>query len=135
MDNQQAEEGIYDASQDNNLQILDIRYELREELSKAVKEFYFKKGCDLSIKSSRKDMYVTIGCDRGGPYRDRQNIPIEERQRKTKTRLISCPFEIQGKRDGDCWIVVMKNDSHNHELSIDMCGHPSSFRKSSYVKS
>ncbi|KAL6547501.1 hypothetical protein OROMI_023222 [Orobanche minor] len=107
--------------------LLAAEYQTREELLKVVKGFYSTKGYALSIKGSRLNKYVTLGCDRGGVYRDRKNLSIEEeKKRKTTTRLVNCPFQLYGKRllDG-FWKLTIKNESHNHEPSEDMSGHPS----------
>lgn len=57
-----------------------------------------------------KDIYLTIGCDRGGCYRNKWHVPMERQQRKTTTRLINCPFEIQSKRQDDrFWVFEVKN--------------------------
>ncbi|KAL6556543.1 hypothetical protein OROGR_005831 [Orobanche gracilis] len=107
--------------------LLGAEYQTREELLKVVKGFYSTKGYALSIKGSRLNKYVTLGCDRGGVYRDRKNLSIEEeKKRKTTTRLVNCPFQLYGKRllDG-FWKLTIKNESHNHEPSEDMSGHPS----------
>lgn len=120
----------------DQLQLLEEMFATREELLKVVRYFYFKKGYALSIKGSKKDKYVTIGCDRGGHYRDRVNIPIEHHERSTSTRLINCPFEIQGKvQDNGFWKLVMRTDSHNHEACMDMSGHSSAQHFSKEEKS
>ncbi|KAG5536356.1 hypothetical protein RHGRI_023956 [Rhododendron griersonianum] len=87
------------------------------------------QGYAISIKTSTKGRYITLGCDRGGCYRNKWHVPMERRQRNTATRLINCPFEIRCKRlDDGFWVLEVKNGSHNHEPSSDMAGHPS-FRR------
>ena len=75
------------------------------------------------IKGSRKDRYMTIGCDRRGCYRNRRNIPMEKRQRKTESRLIVFPFQIQGKRQVDgFWTFEIRKNIHRHDhlvISLD----------------
>ncbi|XP_021840674.2 protein FAR1-RELATED SEQUENCE 5-like [Spinacia oleracea] len=98
----------------------------REELIQKARHFYASKGYGLSIKDSKKDKYVVLCCDRGGNYRNKGKIPIENRKRVTCTRLINCPFQIEGKLKGYFWSLQIKNNNHNHDPSDDMSGHPSS---------
>ncbi|KAK9697191.1 hypothetical protein RND81_08G020300 [Saponaria officinalis] len=102
------------------------RFHTREELSKKVKSCFVSKGYAISIKNSKKDGYVTIGCDRGGVYRSQSKNPLESLKKETSTRLINCPFKIQGKRKSDgLWTLDLINISHNHDPSKDMVDHPS----------
>ncbi|KAL3517008.1 hypothetical protein ACH5RR_023910 [Cinchona calisaya] len=127
MDNQQIEEqniSNCDIEEGTVHALFDKKFETRDKLMRATREFYLKRGYILSIKSSRKDKYVTVGCDRGGQYRDK-GIPTRERQRNTSSRLINCPFQIQGKLTQDgFWKIFVRNGSHNHESSADLMGHP-----------
>ena len=50
---------------------------------------------------------------------------MENHKRKTASRLINCPFEVQGKRKADGLFAMVVNASHNHDPSVDMFGHPS----------
>ncbi|KAL6579552.1 hypothetical protein OROMI_009768 [Orobanche minor] len=61
-------------------------YQTREDLLKAAKGFYSAQGYALSIKGSRLNKYVTLGCDRGRVYRDRKNLTIEEEDRQLEIR-------------------------------------------------
>lgn len=84
------------------------------------------QGYATVIRRSKANRYVIIGCDRGGNYRS-TNIPLEERKKKSASRLIGCPFEIWGKkikRSEGLWKLEIKNLCHNHEPSTDMSGHP-----------
>ncbi|KAF5176388.1 Methylmalonate-semialdehyde dehydrogenase [Thalictrum thalictroides] len=56
-------------------------FQSREELLKYVRGFSLSQGYATTIRDSKKDKYVTIGCDRGGIYRNRMNTPVEERKR------------------------------------------------------
>ncbi|KAG5542566.1 hypothetical protein RHGRI_022185 [Rhododendron griersonianum] len=86
------------------------------------------KGMQYLSKPPRR-VDISLGCDRGGCYRNKWHVPMERRQRNTATRLINCPFEIRCKRlDDRLWVLEVKNGSHNHEPSSDMAGHPS-FRR------
>ncbi|GFY95578.1 aldehyde dehydrogenase 6B2 [Actinidia rufa] len=105
----------------------------REELIQHVGEFALSQGYVVTIKQSRKDRDVILGCDRGGVYRNRRK-PIEEssaeqsRRKKTGSRLTNCPFECVGKKDDDLWVLTIKNGAHNHEPLKDISEHPSARR-------
>nr|XP_043620091.1 PKS-NRPS hybrid synthetase cheA-like [Erigeron canadensis] len=97
-------------------------------LLNSVQAFNYSKGYGLSIRDSKKDKYVTLQCGRGGSYRDVLGIG-DKRKKRTNTRLINCPFQIEGKKGNDgVWFFKAKNLAHNHEPSSDMSGHPS-FRR------
>ncbi|XP_047334735.1 methylmalonate-semialdehyde dehydrogenase [acylating], mitochondrial-like isoform X2 [Impatiens glandulifera] len=105
----------------------------REELIQHVGDFALTQGYVVTIKQSKKDKVVVLGCDRGGVYRNRRK-PIDEtsaehsRNRKTGSRLTNCPFECVGKKDDDMWVLTIKNGSHNHEPLKDLTEHPSARR-------
>ncbi|KAL4363539.1 hypothetical protein GQ457_04G003400 [Hibiscus cannabinus] len=96
----------------------------REELIQHVGEFAVSQGYVVTIKQSKRDKVVILGCDRGGVYRNRRK-PVDEsaaeriRRRKTGSRLTNCPFEVVGKKDDGLWVLTVKNGTHNH----DGCGY------------
>ncbi|XVF15314.1 hypothetical protein REPUB_Repub09cG0140800 [Reevesia pubescens] len=100
----------------------------REELIKHVRDFGASQGYVVTIKKSRKDRRVILGCDRGGIYRNRRKIDESKRKRKACSRLINCPFEAIGKKEDDAWVLTIKNGTHNHEPLKDMSEHPYSRR-------
>ncbi|KAG5548425.1 hypothetical protein RHGRI_013946 [Rhododendron griersonianum] len=105
----------------------------REELIQHVGEFALSQGYVVTIKQSRKDRDVILGCDRGGVYRSRRKTIDEAsgenaRKRKTGSRLTNCPFECLGKKDDGFWVLTIKNGSHNHEPLKDISEHPSARR-------
>ncbi|KAL5556598.1 hypothetical protein UlMin_038834 [Ulmus minor] len=100
----------------------------REELIKYVRDFGASQGYVVTIKKSRKDRRVILGCDRGGVYRNRRKIDESKRKRKASSRLINCPFEAIGKKEDDVWVLTIKNGEHNHEALKDMSEHPYSRR-------
>lgn len=105
----------------------------REELIQHVGEFALSQGYVVTIKQSRKDRDVILGCDRGGVYRSRRKTVDEAsgenaRKRKTGSRLTNCPFECVGKKDDGFWVLTIKNGSHNHEPLKDISEHPSARR-------
>lgn len=100
----------------------------REELIKYVRDFGANQGYVVTIKKSRKDRRVILGCDRGGVYRNRCKINESKRKRKATSRLINCPFEAIGKKEDDVWVLAIRNGDHNHEPLKDMSEHPYSRR-------
>uniref|UniRef100_A0A5B6YIM1 methylmalonate-semialdehyde dehydrogenase (CoA acylating) n=1 Tax=Davidia involucrata TaxID=16924 RepID=A0A5B6YIM1_DAVIN len=104
----------------------------REELIQHVGEFAVSQGYVVTIKKSKKDKVVILGCDRGGHYRRRK--PVDEnsadpvRKRKSGSRLTNCPFECVGKKEDGLWVLTVKNGSHNHEALRDLSEHPSARR-------
>lgn len=103
-------------------------FEDREDLIKHVRDFGANQGYVVTIKKSRKDRRVILGCDRGGVYRNRRKIDESKRKRKASSRLINCPFEAIGKKEDDVWVLTIKNGEHNHEPLRDMSEHPYSRR-------
>lgn len=105
----------------------------REELIQHVGDFAVSQGYVVTIKQSKRDRVVVLGCDRGGVYRNRRK-PVDEssaeslRRRKTGSRLTNCPFEAVGKKDDGLWILSIKNGTHNHEPLKDLSEHPSARR-------
>ncbi|KAK3016263.1 hypothetical protein RJ639_006094 [Escallonia herrerae] len=103
----------------------------REELIQYVGEFGVSQGYIVTIKQSKKDKVVILGCDRGGVYRNRRKSVEEServRKRKSGSRLTNCPFELLGKREDGLWVLSIKNGSHNHEALTDITQHPSARR-------
>ncbi|KAK2983184.1 hypothetical protein RJ640_018529 [Escallonia rubra] len=103
----------------------------REELIQYVGEFGVSQGYVVTIKQSKKDKVVILGCDRGGVYRNRRKSVEEServRKRKSGSRLTNCPFELLGKREDGLWVLSIKNGSHNHEALTDITQHPSARR-------
>ncbi|KAF7803786.1 methylmalonate-semialdehyde dehydrogenase [acylating], mitochondrial-like isoform X1 [Senna tora] len=105
----------------------------REELIQHVGEFAVSQGYVVTIKQSKRDKIVVLGCDRGGVYRNRRKLAEESsaehsRKRKTGSRLTNCPFEAVGKKDDGLWVLTIKDGTHNHEPLKDMSEHPSARR-------
>uniref|UniRef100_A0A2P2L5Z4 Aldehyde dehydrogenase domain-containing protein n=1 Tax=Rhizophora mucronata TaxID=61149 RepID=A0A2P2L5Z4_RHIMU len=105
----------------------------REELIQHVGDFAISQGYVVTIKQSKRDRVVVLGCDRGGVYRNRRKA-IDElsaehtRRRKTGSRLTNCPFEAVGKKDDGLWVLTIKNGTHNHDPIRDIKEHPYSRR-------
>ena len=114
-----------DDIENEKLELIGLSFETSDELIKKTRVFFSERGYGLSIRGSRKDKYVFLGCDRGGCYQDQRNVSIEQRKRTTTSRLTDCPFKIKGKRqDNGLWMIEIRNYLHNHEASVDVTGHP-----------
>ncbi|BBH09241.1 aldehyde dehydrogenase 6B2 [Prunus dulcis] len=105
----------------------------RDELIQHVGDFAVSQGYVVTIKQSKRDRVVILGCDRGGVYRNRQKHMDESssehsRRKKTGSRLTNCPFEAVGKKDDGLWVLTIKNGTHNHEPLKDISEHPSARR-------
>lgn len=105
----------------------------REELIEHVGDFAIAQGYVVTIKQSKRDRVVVLGCDRGGVYRNRRKDVDESsadhiRKRKKGSRLTNCPFEAVGKKDDGLWVLSIKNGTHNHEPLKDISEHPSARR-------
>ncbi|KAK1384789.1 hypothetical protein POM88_022524 [Heracleum sosnowskyi] len=93
------------------LQLLTTCFKSREDLISSTKEIYLEQGYAISIKCSRKEKYVVLGCDRGGCYRNKLNISVEDRKGKSGSRLINCPFQLRGKKQLDgSWKLNLSED-------------------------
>ncbi|KAJ6895091.1 hypothetical protein NC651_021544 [Populus alba x Populus x berolinensis] len=105
----------------------------REELIQHVGDFAVSQGYVVTIKQSKRDRVVVLGCDRGGVYRNRKKTDEEtsaerKRRKRSGSRLTNCPFEAVGKKDDGLWVLTIKNGTHNHEPLKDITEHPSARR-------
>lgn len=104
-------------------QLLNLKFDTRNELLYAVRRFYAAKGYVLSIRGSRPDKYVNLRCERSGCYRDTRQVPADQRKRKRTSRLIGCPFEIRGKKQEEgFWMVEIREPKHNHGIDVEAEG-------------
>lgn len=105
--------------QNEELYLVSSKFESCDELLKSVREFYYAKGYGICIRNSKIDKFVTLKCDRGGPYRGTRS-KNSKLKRRTSSRLINCPFRITGRKGKDgLWAFRPKNLTHNHDPSID----------------
>ncbi|XP_077231283.1 uncharacterized protein LOC143864261 isoform X2 [Tasmannia lanceolata] len=101
------------------------RFQSREELLEYARNFGKAQGYMITIKRSEKDKRVTLGCDRGGVRRSRKSSSTNHRRRKIGSRLINCPFKMEGRKKIDgSWMLKIKNGEHNHDALEDMSCHP-----------
>ena len=95
----------------------EVEYASREQLMDTVQTFARGQGYAVTIKSSIAGKRVYLKCDRGAV-----NVPKvgKERQRKTSSRRIDCPFLSSGKfsKKGGKWKLNVMNGFHNHEPSL-----------------
>lgn len=95
----------------------------REDLVNYVRDFGVSQGYVVTIRKSKKDRSVVLGCDRGGTYRNRRSAEEMKRKRKESSRLINCPFQAVGRKDDDVWVLTVRNGEHNHEPLKDISEH------------
>lgn len=90
-----------------------------------------KQGYGIVIQRSNKTALgnlrsVTLGCDRGGAYKNSHRVTEADRRRRytRPTRKVSCPFRFQIKPGDDgAWKATVVSDVHNHPLSEDVAEH------------
>ncbi|KAH1215906.1 Protein FAR1-RELATED SEQUENCE 6 [Glycine max] len=77
---------------------------------------------DTNTAIRGKISFVLIGCERSGQYRSRKKDFV---RRDTGSRKCGCPFKLRGKPvvGGECWMVKLMCESHNHELVKSLVGH------------
>ena len=99
----------------------------RELLIASVRQHAVSQGYAIVTTGANANRNVSLGCDRGGTYRDRINAIEGENRRLTTTRRIGCPFKLYGKKipNSEKWELKVRNPNHNHEAEISMIGHPS----------
>ncbi|XP_071727725.1 uncharacterized protein [Rutidosis leptorrhynchoides] len=121
-------EGHYGISQIENeeLYLKTSKFESSDALLESARSFYYAKGYEIIIRSSKPNKNMILQCSRGGSYRDALGIK-DNRKKKTVSVLIGCPFRIEGKRSNGSWIFKLHNLNHNHEPATDMSWN-SSFR-------
>ena len=57
-----------------------------------VRNLILKEEYVTTIRRSKANSYVILGCDRGGKYR--ATAPLDRRTKTSTSRLINCPFEV-----------------------------------------
>ena len=73
-------------------------------LIEELKREHLSKGVVLSKTRTSKNR-VILACSRGGVYRNKLQVKDDERQRKTHTKLINCPFQIIVSLKKGSWTV------------------------------
>lgn len=79
-----------------------------------------------SKRDNRGLKKVFLICDRGGT--NKEKVPGEQRQRKTKSRKCGCDFGVYGLENKTTWILRARIDgehlAHNHPPSESRTEHP-----------
>ncbi|KAK9749814.1 hypothetical protein RND81_02G152400 [Saponaria officinalis] len=85
----------------------------------------------LAVSSVRTNptsrlIVVYIGCDRGGPYRNRMKDPANPLRKNTSNKKCSCTFRNRIKEEFSGGFVAQPvNEKHNHRLVVYRDGHNS----------
>jgi hypothetical protein len=107
----------------------DRAYDSCEEMLISLRKYAASQGYAITTIRSSPGRNICVGCDRGGQYIDRIDVPEGAKRRKTSTRRIGCSFRLYASRssaknsDGK-WRVRVRNPDHNHELEDNMIAHP-----------
>ncbi|KAI9765012.1 MAG: hypothetical protein M1839_005683, partial [Geoglossum umbratile] len=81
-------------------------YDTRQCLITAVQTHAATEGYAITIRHSNNVTKTTyLGCDRGGVYRNRNNLRNDNRQRDTASRLTGCPFSIRASERDGVWTL------------------------------
>jgi len=99
-------------------------FETREKLITSIQQHALSYSYAITTISSNLGRNITLGCDRGGIYRDRINALDRAKRRKTSTKRIGCPFQLYRKKlANNQWQIQVRNPTHNHEPDDNMIGH------------
>jgi hypothetical protein len=106
-------------------------FDTREQLLASIQQHALSHGYAITTIRSARDRNISLGCDRGGVYKDHINALDGAKRRKTSTRRIDCPFRLYAKKliDTDQWEIQVRNPNHNHEADDNMIGHPIARRR------
>ena len=86
-----------DNVESNGLLSLTIeKFSNRKKLIDTIRNLMLMEEYDTTIKRSKANSYVILGCDRGGKYR--ATAPLDRRTKTFASRLINCPFEVWEKK-------------------------------------
>lgn len=98
-----------------------LSFDSKDQLIGFVQQYAVDHGYATSVRSSKENA-VTLKCDRGGIYDDRNR---KEGNRITSTRLSGCPWTVTGKLRlmTNKWHLNLTHPIHNHEGSVNMSGH------------
>lgn len=105
-------------------------YPTFEALFAAAQSHALAHGYAFVIGRSKRDnrglKKVFLICDRGG--NNKEKVPGEQRQRKTKSRKCGCEFGVFGLENKTAWILRGRIDgehlTHNHPPSESPTEHP-----------
>ncbi|RAL65623.1 hypothetical protein DID88_005295 [Monilinia fructigena] len=105
-------------------------YPTFEALFAAAQAHALSHGYAFVIGRSKRDnrglKKVFLICDRGGT--NKEKVPGEQRQRKTKSRKCGCEFGVFGLENKTAWLLRGRIDgehlTHNHPPSMSPTEHP-----------
>lgn len=95
----------------------------REELILYVRQFGISQGYVVTIRRSVKENLIILGCDRGCTHRRKREPKEFKRRRKQPSHLTNCPFEVEGRKKNERWVLAITHGEHNHEAIRDMSKH------------
>ena len=81
------------------LSLTEEKFSDRKKLIDMVRNLMLMEGYVTTIRRSKANSYIILGCDRGGKYR--ATAPLDRRTKTSASRLINCPFELWGKKTVD----------------------------------
>ncbi|KAH1233760.1 Protein FAR1-RELATED SEQUENCE 5 [Glycine max] len=78
---------------------------------------------DTETGSRGRSSFVLIRCERSGAYKCGNKEFV---RKDTGSMKCGCPFGLRGKpvHGGECWMVKLICEIHNHELAKSLVGHP-----------
>lgn len=94
------------------------------DLKTFVRDFGASQGYVVVIKKSVKERVIYFCCDRGVICRGRKTKDKWNRP----SRVTDCPFDVVGRKNGNLWLLIVKNGEHNHEAIKDIFEHRRSRR-------
>jgi len=100
-------------------------YVTSEELYSEARKFSLHHGFVVTNAGNADSNRIRLKCDRGGVYRSRRsdNEAGGSLRPNTSSRLINCPFRINGKKRNDGWFMNITSRYHNHDAEGDLSGH------------
>ncbi|KAE8212659.1 hypothetical protein CF319_g9240 [Tilletia indica] len=82
------------------------------------------QGYAVTISASVRDIYVYLGCDKQGQYKNSHKLTAETRKRGVSTARAGCPFKLRLKAEGvSKWKLTVVNSDHNHAASTNPVTH------------
>ena len=99
-------------------------FETREQLLASIQQHALSYGYAITTISSNPGRNITLGCDRGGIYRDRINALDRAKRRKTSIKRIGYPFQLYRKKlTNNQQQIQVRNPTYNYEPDDNIIGH------------
>ncbi|KAI5657050.1 hypothetical protein M9H77_25843 [Catharanthus roseus] len=87
----------------------------------------------LSSRTSDRQSYVTLGCERGGANKPRTKPVVDDEEEEIQvkrrgpygTKKCGCPFKLKGEQMAMCenWQVFVHDGRYNHAIGVYTHGH------------